>query len=61
MGILDKLQKQGSNLTAFDGKTPNKYDETSGLVNADDQIVETDSRLDKDGKTPKKYLDNLPE
>lgn len=61
MGILDKLQKQGSNLTAFDGKTPNKYDERSGLVDADDQIVETDSRLDRDGKTPEKYLDNLPE
>ena len=54
MGILDKLKNQGSTLTAFDGRTPNKYDEKSGLVDAKDQIVETNSRLDKDGKNSRK-------
>ena len=50
MGILSKLQTNGSNLTDLDGKTPSKYPGTSQYQK--DLAV---SQLDLDGKTPTKY------
>ena len=50
MGLLDKLQTQGSVLTDLDGKTPIKYDGTSQYQK--DLAI---SQLDLDGKTPIKY------
>lgn len=55
MGLKDKLQNQGSNLSKYDGVTPP----------TDDAIIPLDpetfvSQLDLDGKTPSKYTDNLP-
>lgn len=61
MALLDKLEKQGSNLTAFNGATPNKYDKESGLVTPDTKIIASDSVLDLDGKKPSTYRDNAPE
>lgn len=90
MGIKDLLSTKGSNLTAYNGKTPqvnplatdqsklhadgnkpgyslngsafntvnsNYNDYLDGTVN----ILPLPSRLDMDGRTPSKYLDNLPE
>ena len=54
MGLLDKLS-QGSTLTAYDGKTPPKYNGLSQIK----KILST-SQLDLDGETPAKYLDNPP-
>lgn len=56
MGLLDKL-KSGSTLTAFDGQTPKS---STGIVPLNSTSLQG-SQLDLDGKTPKKYLDNLPE
>jgi len=90
MGLLNKLQTAGSNLTAFNGTTPatnpgatkssklHAYDNTPGYslngayttdVNAAynaylDGVpnpLPQPSELDLNGKTPDKYLDNLPE
>lgn len=90
-GLLDKLQKKGSNLTAFDGTTPkvnpgatpqsklhasdsqpgysldgafrgevnNAYN--SYLDGVTTNKLPQPSQLDLNGKTPSKYLDNLPE
>ena len=55
MGLLDKLTKDGSLLTAMDGKKPLEYDKES---NYPEQL--TKSQLDLDGKNPNKYLDNPP-
>ena len=44
MGLLDKLQTAGSNLTSFDGKTPAKYDGISQY-----QKGLATSQLDLDG------------
>jgi hypothetical protein len=76
MGLLDKLQKQGSTLTKYDGADPPKAEadlRTSTLHN-EYSINGTpiflgkpaSSILDWDGKTPTiigkyPYLDNLPE
>ena len=89
MGLKDLLTKNGSNLTAFNGKTPptnpgatnqsklhadgsnpsyslngsnfsivnNAYNEyLDGVLN----YLPQPSQLDLNGKTPSKYLDNLP-
>jgi hypothetical protein len=90
MGIKDLLATKGSNLTAYDGKTPSTNPLATGY-----SILHTDgdkpgyslngsnfsrvnayymayldgtvnslprpSQLDLNGKTPSKYLDNLPE
>ena len=56
MGLLDKLTKDGSLLTALDGKKPLEYDRLTQY-----QKGLATSQLDLDGKTPSKYLDNLPE
>lgn len=50
MGLLDKLQTQGSNLTALDGKTPTSYNQVS---NYPQDLAK--SQLDLDGKTPVSY------
>ena len=55
MALLNKLTEEGSLLSGLDGKKPLEYDkqtlQIAGL---------TKSQLDLDGKTPEKYLDNLP-
>jgi hypothetical protein len=62
MGLLDKLTKQNSTLTAFNGATPNKYDKESGLVNATNEVIKSDSVLDLDGQTPSTaYKNTAPE
>ena len=53
MGLLDKLQTAGSNLTNLDGKTPTKYDGASQY-----QKDLATSQLDL--VNPTKYMDNLP-
>jgi hypothetical protein len=71
MSLLKKLQKDGSNLSQFDGQTPelvipggtpestlhNAYsiNGTPGLPG-----MPTPSELDINGETPTKYSDNLP-
>lgn len=50
MGLLDKLQTAGSQLTSFDGSTPTKYNGTSQY-----QKGLATSNLDLDGKQPLKY------
>jgi len=69
MGLLDKLTKNGSNLTAFDGKTPSNMlgaSEQSKLhnqysINGNPKMKKPEpSTLDLDGLTPPKYTDNLP-
>jgi hypothetical protein len=70
MGILNKLQQEGSNLSEFDGQNPpisNQSTPESTLhntysINGIPQIpgFPQPSQLDLDGVTPPKYLDNLP-
>ena len=66
MGILSKLQKQGSIFTNLDGTTPQGYNTpSSAKVGASINSVLNPqsligSELDLDGKTPPKYVDNLP-
>ena len=50
MGLLDKLTKDGSTLSEFDGLTPKSYDGASQYQQ--DLRV---SQLDLDGKDPAKY------
>lgn len=76
MSLLDKLTKQGSTLSKYDGTNPPKAE--AGLrdsklhneysVNGTPHLESkpAPSELDWDGKTPKvigkfPYLDNLPE
>ena len=71
MGILTKLQTEGSNLSEFDGNTPpvtNEDTPESKLhntysINGDPSLsgYPNPSQLDLNGVTPPKYLDNLPE
>ena len=58
MGLLDKLTKDGSLLTAMDGKKPLEYDKES---NYPEQLIK--SQLDLDGKKPLEYdkVSNYPE
>ena len=53
MGILEKFIKQGSRL---DNDKIIKYD---GVTKLNPNSLKI-SKLDLDGKTPKKYLDNPP-
>jgi hypothetical protein len=57
MGLLDKLRTQGSTLSNLDGKTPQPTPSTTIPLNPKSLAG---SSLDLDGKTPEKYLDNLP-
>ena len=90
MGIKDLLSTKGSNLTAYNGKTPSvnplATDQSKlhadgnkpgySLDGANFNVVNSNynnyldgtinslprpSQLDLNGKTPSKYLDNLPE
>jgi hypothetical protein len=47
MGLLDKLQNQGSTLTNLDGTTPTSY---TGATKYPQGLAK--SQLDLDGKTP---------
>ena len=71
MGILNKLQTEGSNLSEFDGTTPPIINEDTSDSNLHNTYslngnpalsgYPSPSQLDLDGVTPPKYLDNLPE
>jgi hypothetical protein len=71
MGILNRLQTEGSNLSEFDGTTPpiTNLDTSDSVLhnayslNGDPNVpgMPQPSQLDLDGVTPPKYLDNLPE
>jgi len=71
MGILNKLQTEGSNLSEFDGTTPPIINEDTSESNLHNTYslngnptlsgYPSPSQLDLDGVTPPKYLDNLPE
>jgi hypothetical protein len=71
MGLKDKLENQGSQLSQFDGQTPppsNIDVQGSTLhyqysINGNPNMVgfPTPSQLDLNGVTPPKYSDNLPE
>lgn len=70
MGILNKLQTDGSNLSEFDGVTPPQmesanpqstvHNEYSINGNPNHPNYPSPSLLDLDGVTPPKYLDNPP-
>jgi hypothetical protein len=61
MGLLDKLQTQGSVLTNLDGLTPTGYYDIGGVANYPKQLA--GSQLDLDGKKPVEYdqLTDYPE
>lgn len=61
MGLLDKLQTQGSVLTNLDGATPTGYYDIGGVTNYPKQLA--GSQLDLDGKKPVEYdqLTDYPE
>jgi len=71
MGILDKLNTDGSSLSSFDGVTPPTMPSASPLSNVHDEYsingtptipgYPAPSNLDLDGVTPAKYLDTPPE
>mgnify|MGYP003641524674 FL=1 len=71
MGLLDKLNTNGSNLSQFDGTTPplmtsanpqsNVHNEYSINGNPNLNGYPSPSNLDLDGVTPPKYLDNPPQ
>ena len=54
-GIVKRLEKEGSLLTAFDGKTPPKVADIDPTVS-----VESTQLSNYKGKTPPKYIDNPP-
>lgn len=70
MGILNKLQNDGSNLSDFDGNTPPQMESASPQStvhyeyslngNPGHANYPNPSSLDLDGVTPPKYLDNPP-
>lgn len=68
MGLLNKLQNQGSNLSLNNGATPsipNFADSTLHnlySITGEPNMVNkpTPSVLDLNGLTPTQYLDNLP-
>ena len=53
MGLLDKLQTQGSVLTNLDGSTPTGYYDIGGVTYYPKQLA--GSQLDLDGKKPVEY------
>lgn len=68
MGLLNKLQTQGSNLSGLNGATPSipvfansklhKEYSINGQPNVPNKP--SPSNLDLNGATPPKYSDNLP-
>lgn len=71
MGLLDKLNTDGSDLSQFDGATPpplnidvpgsQLHDTYSINGNPNLPGFPTPSQLDLDGVTPPRYLDNPPQ
>ena len=71
MGLLNKLQAEGSNLSEFDGQNPPITNEATAestlhktySINGDPALpgFPQPSQLDLDGVTPPKYLDNPPQ
>ena len=57
MGLLTKLQIQGSILTNLDGATPTGF---NGQVSNLNPNTLAGSQLDLDGQTPSQYINNLP-
>ena len=57
MGLLTKLTSQGSVLSALNGITPNPLPPKTIPLNPESLKA---SVLDLDGKTPPRYIDNLP-
>ena len=55
MALLNKLTTDGSLLSGLDGKKPLEYDKQTNQIAGLKK-----SQLDLDGKTPEKYVDNLP-
>ena len=68
MGILNIFQKQGSNLSEFDGKTPPTPNFPQSKLHYEYSIngnpslnnKPEPSTLDLNGKTPSKYTEKLP-
>lgn len=69
MGILKSFQEKGSTLSSLGGKTPStpnlkdsKLHNTYSLNGTPNiaGVKQSPSVLDLDGKTPSKYVDNLP-
>ena len=72
MNLLEKLQKEGSTLSNFDGETPintspsgtqNSKLHDAYSINGTPNLpgFPTPSELDLNGQTPEKYLNNLPD
>jgi hypothetical protein len=72
MSLLKKLKKDGSELSQFNGETPESivpggtpdsklHDSYSINGNPGLPGFPTPSELDLNGETPSKYTDNLPE
>jgi len=72
MNLLERLKKEGSELSKFNGETPESnipggtpdsklHDSYSINGNPGLPGFPTPSELDLNGITPEKYLDNLPE
>lgn len=56
MGLLNKLQNQGSIFTNLDGATPPGFNGQS-VLNPNSLVG---SQLDLNGQTPSQYINNLP-
>jgi len=57
MGILSKLQNQGSIFTNLDGATPDGFNGQVSVLNPQSLAG---SQLDLNGQTPTQYINNLP-
>ena len=55
-GIVSRLQKEGSLLTAFDGVTPPKVPDIDPTVSVNSTLLSNYR-----GATPPKYIDNPPQ
>jgi hypothetical protein len=72
MSLIDKLKKEGSTLSQYNGQKP-EFEYPGGTsdsklhdsysINGNPGLpgFPTPSELDLNGKTPTKYTDNLPE
>ena len=57
MGLLTKLQNQGSILTNLDGATPAGFNGQVSVLNPQSLVG---SQLDLNGQSPSQYINNLP-
>jgi hypothetical protein len=55
-GIVSRLQKEGSLLTAFDGVTPPKVADIDPTISVNSTLLSNYR-----GVTPPKYIDNPPQ